>query len=87
MYTHVCTCIYIHLLLPTPPHTPQKHNNREGYPCRLYLDVEFDTRANPSLDGEKLMEEVLASLVRALLEVREEGPTYFKVYIYNYILT
>lgn len=54
-----------------PPHKKfNKPSNREGYPCRLYLDVEFDKRANPARDGETLMEGVLTAVVRVLLEVR-----------------
>lgn len=62
-----------HTLTHLTPHPLIHHHSlsphREGYPCRLYLDVEFDRRANPDLDGEQLMEEVLAAVVRALLEV------------------
>lgn len=55
--------------LPTTPHHTPFCKHREGYPCRLYLDIEFDRRANPRLDGEALMGEVFAAVVKTLLEV------------------
>jgi hypothetical protein len=42
--------------------------HREGYPCRLYFDVEFETSANPSLDGAKLVEELIALTTEVLEE-------------------
>lgn len=37
---------------------------REGAPCHLYFDLEFATASNPTLQGEKLVESLLAMVSR-----------------------
>jgi hypothetical protein len=46
---------------------------REGYPCRLYFDVEFSRPDNPDLDGEEMMRELQKVVREVLAEVGVKG--------------
>lgn len=44
---------------------------REGYPCRLYFDVEFEVVDNPGLDGDRLVGVLLAMAAHRLHKVSQ----------------
>jgi hypothetical protein len=49
-----------------PPHRHHYEIIRQGYPCHLYLDLEFDAAANPGRDGQAAVDAVLSLLREAL---------------------
>ena len=52
--------------------SPLRHHYeviRAGFPCHLYFDCEFCRRANPDLDGPRLMETLSAEVEQALTTI------------------